>query len=71
MVCGSIGYGGAKEIRQLYSFLRNEGFHTVDHIDNEGMDYSNINDFRDKKDLSARIVFHDLEYIKRAEVWWF
>jgi hypothetical protein len=68
MVCGSIGYGGAEEIRHLYSFLRNEGFDTIDHMDNQGMDYSNINDFRDKKDLSARIVLHDLENIKRAEV---
>ena len=68
MVCGSIGYGGAEEIRHLYSFLRNEGFDTIDHMVNQGMDYSNINDFRDEKDLSARIVLHDLENIKRAEV---
>ena len=68
MVCGSIGYGGVEEIKHLYSFLYKEGFKTVDHLVEKGMDYSGINDFRDKKDLSSKIVNHDLEYVKKADV---
>ena len=65
MVCGSIGYGGIHEIRQMYSFLGNEGFDIIDHLVSRGMDYSDIEDFRDKKDLSHKIVDHDLEFIKK------
>src|SRR2546422_6570610 len=68
MVCGSIGYGGVDEIRQLYSFLRKEGLGIVDHLLSKGMDYSDIKDFRDKKDLSNQIVDHDLEYVKKADL---
>jgi nucleoside 2-deoxyribosyltransferase len=68
MVCGSIGYGGIYEIRQLYSFLRKEGFDIVDHLVSKGMDYSDIKDFRDKKDLSHQIVNHDLEFVKKSDV---
>lgn len=68
MVCGSIGYGGVHEIRQMYSFLGNEGFDIIDHLVSRGMDYSDIEDFRDKKDLSHEIVDHDLEFIKKADV---
>jgi hypothetical protein len=68
MVCGSIGYGGINEIRQLCLFLRREGFDILDHIMDENMDYSNIKDFRDKKDLSRQIVNHDFEYVKKASV---
>jgi hypothetical protein len=52
MVCGSIGYGGIYEIRDLYSFLHTPGIKTADHLVEKGMDYSNISDFRDKKELS-------------------
>ena len=68
MVCGSIGYGGIHEIRKLYSFLGNEGFDIIDHLVNRDIDYSDIEDFRDKKDLSHEIVDHDLEFIKKADV---
>src|SRR3989442_15705716 len=68
MVCGSIGYGGINEIRQLCLFLRREGFGIADHLLDENMDYSGIKDFRDKKDLSSKIVNHDFEYIKKADV---
>jgi len=68
MVCGSIGYGGIHEIRQMYSFLGNEGFDIIDHLVSRGMDYSDIEDFRDKKDLSHEIVDHDLEFIKKVDV---
>lgn len=68
MVCGSIGYGGIYEIRDLYSFLHTLGIKTADHLVEKGMDYSNISDFRDKKELSRQIVNHDLEYVKKADV---
>ena len=68
MVCGSIGHGGIDEIRQLYLFLRREGFGIVDHLIDENMDYSDIKDFRDKKDLAYKIVNHDFEYVKKADV---
>jgi nucleoside 2-deoxyribosyltransferase len=32
------------------------------------MDYSDIKDFRNKKELSRQIVNHDLEYLKKADV---
>jgi hypothetical protein len=65
MVCGSIGYGGINEIRQLCFFLRRQGFGIVDHLIGENIDYSGIKDFRDKKDLSCKIVNHDFEYVKK------
>jgi hypothetical protein len=68
MVCGSIGYGGINEIRQLYLFLRREGFGIVDHLMDEIMDYSNIKDFRYRNDLSRKIVNHDFEYVKKADL---
>lgn len=68
MACGSIGYGSIDQIRGLYSLLRICGFKTVDHLVEKGMDYSDIPDFRDKKELSRQIVNHDLEYVKKADV---
>ena len=68
MVCGSIGYGGIDEIGRLYSFLLKEGFDIVDHLASKGADYSDIKDFRDKKELSHHIVNHDLEYVNKADV---
>ena len=68
MVCGSIGYGGIDDIRRIYNFLGTEGFDIVDHIVGKGMDYSDIKDFRNKKELSRQIVNHDLEYLKKADV---
>jgi hypothetical protein len=66
MICGSIGYGGIDEIGRLYSFLFKAGFGIVDHLVSKGADYSDIKDFRDKKELSHQIVNHDLEYVKKA-----
>ncbi|HZA06947.1 MAG TPA: hypothetical protein VE619_04510 [Nitrososphaeraceae archaeon] len=68
MVCGSIGYGGINEIKNMYTFLANHGFSIVDHIVHKGMDYSYITDFRDKQDLSSKIVKHDLKYIESSDV---
>lgn len=68
MVCGSIGYGGAIEIKKMYSLLKKEGFTILNHIISKGMDYSHIKDFRYKKELSGKIVGHDLEYVNKADV---
>lgn len=68
MVCGSIGYGGIDDIRRFYALLDTEGFDTVDHIVGKGMDYSDIKDFRNKKELSQQIINHDLEYVKKADL---
>ncbi len=32
------------------------------------MDYSDIRDFRDKKELSQQIVIHDLQFVEKADV---
>ncbi|HET7149410.1 MAG TPA: nucleoside 2-deoxyribosyltransferase [Candidatus Nitrosopolaris sp.] len=68
MVCGSIGYGGIDDVRRFYTLLATEGFEIVDHIVGKEMDYSDIKDFRNKKELSHQIVNHDLEYVKKADV---
>jgi hypothetical protein len=68
MVCGSIGYGGIDEIRQMYSVLHSNGYEVVDHLIQKGMDYSDIQDFRDKRELSYKIVNHDLQCIKKVDV---
>lgn len=68
MVCGSIGYGGLSEIRKIQSLLRKEGFTVLDHISKEDMDYSDINDFRDRKGLADRIIKHDLDFIRKSDV---
>ena len=68
MVCGSIGYGGVDEIRRLYTVLKEKKYDIVDHLVEKGMDYSDTNDFRDKKDLCREIVNHDLEYVNKSDV---
>jgi nucleoside 2-deoxyribosyltransferase len=67
MVCGSIGYGGVNDIKNLYAFLKIKGFSIVDHMVHTEMDYSHISDFRDKPDLSRKIVNHDLKYIESSD----
>jgi hypothetical protein len=56
MVCGSIGYGGIEKIKRIYKRLKENGFDTVDHLLEKDMDYSHIDDFRDKLKLSQVIV---------------
>lgn len=68
MVCASIGYGGINKIKELYSKLKHEGFDVVNHIDEEQMDYSNVKDFREQKDLAKKIVEHDLNYLEKADI---
>ena len=61
-------YGGVDEIRQLYKVLKEKKYDIVDHLVEKGMDYSDTNDFRDKKDLCLEIVNHDLEYVNKSDV---
>jgi nucleoside 2-deoxyribosyltransferase len=68
MVCGSIGYGNANDIKDMYTLLRSKGFSLINHIIHEEMNYSDIRDFRDKRDLSRQIVNHDLQYIEKSDV---
>jgi hypothetical protein len=68
MVCGSIGYGNIDELKKFYVMLKNNGFDVLDHLSQIGMDYSDIKDFREKKDLANKIVRHDLEFIAKADV---
>lgn len=68
LVCGSIGYGGISEIREIQSLLRKEGFTVIDHLYEKGMDYSEIKDFRDKKALAEKIVKHDLNFVRKSDV---
>lgn len=68
VVCGSIGYGGILKIRSIQSFLKEKGFLVLDHISEEHMDYSDIKDFRDKRELAEKIVKHDLEFVKKGDV---
>ena len=64
-VCGSIGYGYKEEIKKLQDLLRKEGFEVLDQFE---FDYSDIEDFRDKRELSSEIVKRDLELCDRADV---
>jgi hypothetical protein len=68
MVLGSIGYGGIDSIRRVYSLLQKENFSILNHVEEEHMDYSHIADFRDEKELSEKIVKHDLKYVEKADV---
>ena len=68
MVCGSIGYGGVDEIRRIYSLLHQKGFDIVDHLVHKRMDYSDIADFRDMKELSQQIVNHELQFVEKTDV---
>jgi nucleoside 2-deoxyribosyltransferase len=68
LVCGSIGYGGVDRIRNIQTLLRNEGITVIDQISEKGMDYTGITDFRDKPDLSAKIVEHDLTFVEKSDV---
>ena len=68
MICGSIGYGGIEKIKKLYSILKEKGFDTIDHLFEKDMDYSHINDFRCKPELSRNIVEHDLKHVSMADI---
>ena len=65
IVCGSVGYGGIEEIRRLQQLLREKGYDVIDQLK---LDYSDIDDFRDKPELWSEIVRNDLEFCGKADV---
>ena len=67
IVCGPVAYGNIQRIKELQSFLRQNGFKVVDHFQ-RGMDYSDVKDFRDKRELAVSIVKNDLYNIKNCDV---
>lgn len=67
MVCGPIGGVGIDKILKLREFLEKKGFDTVKQF-SEGNNYSSISDFRKKPELVKKIIKHDLECIKKADV---
>jgi nucleoside 2-deoxyribosyltransferase len=68
MVCGSIGRRGTQKIKSLYAFIRRNGFATLDHLSAHEMDYTYIKDFRTKRELAHKIVEHDLEFVRKADI---
>ena len=68
MVCGAISGVGASEIRRLQRLLRRHGFEVIDQLAGEGMDYSSVQDFRDKRELARRIVERDIHLVQKADV---
>jgi len=68
IVCGSIGYSDIEDIKNVQKLLIKNNFNVIDHISKNEMDYSNINDFRNKPEIVKKIVEHDLNYIKKCDV---
>jgi nucleoside 2-deoxyribosyltransferase len=66
MVCGAIAYRGVSEIKRMQSLLKEKGFEVVDQI-SDG-DYSQIEDFRDERDLAKKIAVRDLDLVKESDV---
>lgn len=67
MVCGPIGGVGIGKILQMRDFLESKGFETVKQF-STGKDYSHIRDFRKRTKLVKKIISHDFECIKKADV---
>jgi len=64
IVCGSIGYGGKEEIIKLQELLKSRGYEVINQLE---IDYSDVEDFRDRKDLWD-VVKRDLELCSKADV---
>ncbi|MDE1769264.1 MAG: hypothetical protein KGI28_01755 [Thaumarchaeota archaeon] len=67
MVCGSVGGVGIANILKMQEFLESKGFETVKQFSKD-TDYSKIHDFRKKPSLVKKIIGHDLDCIKKADV---
>ena len=67
MICGPIGGVGTSKILEMRKFLESKGFETIKQF-SKGKDYSNIRDFRKKTMLVKKIIKHDLDCIKKADV---
>ena len=68
MVCGPIAYGDIKRIKELQKFLKEKGFEVIDQFQRKEMDYSNIKDFRDKRELARKIVENDLKFVGECDI---
>ncbi len=66
IVLGAVGYGDIKEIISIQRFLKEKGFEVIDQFKN--LDYSYVEDFRDKKELCEKIIKNDLKYVSEADV---
>ncbi|MDI3502501.1 MAG: 7-cyano-7-deazaguanine reductase [Archaeoglobi archaeon] len=66
IICGAVGYGGIERIRDLQEFLRENGYEVIDQF--RDADYSYVEDFRDRAELSRKIIERDLKRIEEADV---
>ena len=67
MVCGPIAGKGVDEIKILQKILIESGFQVINQL-RAGMNYSYIDDFRNKKQLAERIVTSDLKSIEKSDI---
>ena len=67
MVCGSVGYGGMKELDDLKGELKRESFNVIEQFVDVGQS-SKVRDFRCEKVLSKRIMEHDIRLLSEADV---
>lgn len=67
-IIGSIGYGGKEQIIEISNFLIEKGYEILDQFGNKGLDFSKIDDFRDKLELSKEIINLDLEFVQKANI---
>jgi len=67
MVCGPIAGKGVDEIKLFQKVLIENGFQVVNQL-KARMNYSYIDDFRNKKQLAKRIVVNDLKFIEKSDV---
>jgi len=68
MVCGPIAGKGVDEIKILQKILIENGFQVINQLKAEEMNYSYIDDFRNKKQLAERIVTSDLKSIEKSDI---
>ncbi len=68
LVCGPMAYGSIERIRRLQKILEQEMFEVVDQFQSKEMDYSNVKDFRDNKELAEKIVLNDLSFIEKSDI---
>ncbi len=68
MVCGPIAGTGTGKIQKMINFLEKKGFQIINQFSNRKDDYSYIHDFRTRKKLAQKIICHDLECVKKADV---
>ncbi len=67
MVCGPIGGVGLKDIVNMNKFLERKGFEIIKQFSND-KNYSDVHDFAKRKQLSKKIVKHDLACLDSADI---